>query len=312
MTRLLGIAAAQVGPVAGDPHCSLAKLEEVTQAISSTLPWVDLICFPELFVTGLNQFVDGGPTMADLAQPVPGPLTERFSALARRVGRWLVPGSFFERDGEMVYNSSLIFSPEGEMVGHYRKLYPWQPLETAAPGDRGFCIWDIPGVGRLGLCICYDMWFPEVSRSLAWLGAEVILHLSMTSTSDRVVETVIARANAIFNQCYFVDVNIVGRYGGGCSQIIDPDGTVLQLAAEHESILTHVLDLDHVTRARQLGTLGLAQVWKTWGDVPLTFPPYSRPTQESPLLSRLGRPHYPRDLRHMNATRAAGVDFGND
>ena len=74
------------------------------------------------------------------------------------------------------------------------------------------------------------MWFPEVSRSLAWLGAELILHPTMTSTSDREVETAVARANAIFNQCYFVDVNIVGQYGGGRSQIIDPDGTVLQFA----------------------------------------------------------------------------------
>ncbi len=299
MTRLLGIAAAQVEPVAGDPQQSLAKLEEVTRGICAAIPWVDLICFPELFVTGLNQFVANGSSMAELAQPVPGPLTECFSTLARRVGRWLVPGSFFERDGEAIYNSSIVFAPDGATAAHYRKLYPWQPQETVAPGDRGFCVWDMPGVGRLGLCICYDMWFPEVSRSLAWLGAEVILHPSMTSTSDRLVETVIGRANAIFNQCYFVDVNTVGRYGGGRSQIIDPDGTVLQLATEHESILTQILDLDQVSRARNLGTLGLAQVWKTYRDVPMEFPPYTRSATDSPLLSALGKPHYPRDIRRM-------------
>ncbi len=297
MTRLLGIAAAQVKPANGDPQQSLAKLEEVARGIAATVAWVDLICFPELFVTGLNQFVTNGPSMDTLAEPIPGPLTERFSALARRVGCWLVPGSFFERDGEAVYNSSVVFNPDGELVAHYRKLFPWQPQESTAPGDLGFCVWDMPGVGRLGLCICYDMWFPEVARSLAWLGAELILHPTMTSTSDREVETAVARANAIFNQCYFVDVNIVGKYGGGRSQIIDPDGTVLQLAGEHESILTHIVDLDHVTRTRNMGTLGMAPLWKSFRDIPVTFPPYAQAAAESPLLSSLGKSDIPRDLR---------------
>jgi formamidase len=289
MARMLGIAAAQVAPVVSDPDGSLAKLEEVVLAIADTVPWVDLICFPELFVTGQHQFVDSGsaPSMAEMAQPIPGPLTERFCALARRARRWLVPGTFFEREGDAIYNSAVAISPQGEVVAHYRKLYPWLPLEAAAPGNRGFCVWDIPRVGRIGICVCYDMWFPEVARSLAWLGAEVILHPSMTSTSDRGAETVLAQANAIFNQCFFVDVNIVGRYGGGRSQIIDPDGTVLQLATEHESILTRMLDLDHVTRTREHGTLGLARVWQAWRDVPVDFPAYAQPPHESMLLRGL-------------------------
>lgn len=287
MTDSFGIAVAQVAPVVNDPHQSLAKLEEVTRNIHNSLPWVELICFPELFVTGQHQFVSDGPAIIDLAEPIPGPLTERFSNLAQDVGCWLVPGSFFERDGEQIFNSSVVIAPDGELVAHYRKLFPWEPQESTAAGDLGFCVWDIPHVGRFGLCICYDMWFPEVARTLAWLGAEVILHPSMTSTSDRVVETVIARANAIFNQCFFIDVNTVGRYGGGRSQIVDPDGTVLQLGTEHESILTHLLDLAHVRRTRTNGTLGLAPLWHSFRDSSLKFPPYQRPSTESPLISTL-------------------------
>jgi predicted amidohydrolase len=227
-------------------------------------------------------------------------LTERFCELAKRLDKWLIPGSIYERDGDAVYNTAVAISPEGEIVAQYRKLYPWRPLETTTPGNSGFCVFDIPGVGRFGLCICYDMWFPEVSRTLAWLGAEVILHPSLTSTSDRGAETIIARANAIFNQCYFVDVNISGVYGGGRSQIIDPDGNVLQMATEHEAVLTEVLDLDHVTRTRELGTVGLSQAWKTWRDTPLVFPPYEQPATESPMLSRLGKVRYPKNLREMD------------
>jgi hypothetical protein len=123
--------------------------------------------------------------------------------------------------------------------------------------------------------------------------------MSMTSTSDRTAETVMARANAIFNQCFFVDVNVVGVYGGGRSQIIDPEGNVLLLAGEHESILTHVLDLEHASRTRELGTLGLSQAWKTWRDIPHTYPPYSQSAEQSPMLKGLGEGHYLKDLRRQ-------------
>lgn len=275
-------------------------MEEVTEGIVAEIPWVNLICFPELFLSGTNQFVStaNGPSMMELTETIPGPLTNRLCDLAKRVGSWLIPGSFYEKEAGKVYNASIVISPEGEIVAHYRKLYPWQPQEKETPGNLGFCVWDIPGIGRLGLCICYDMWIPEVSRSLAWLGAEVIFHPSRTSTSDRIVETKIAQANAIFNQCFFIDVNIVGQFGGGRSQIVDPDGQVLQLATEHESILTQVLDLDHVSRARDLGTMGLAQVWKAFRDIPVAFPPYTQAKVESPLLSNLGKPQFPRDMRN--------------
>lgn len=298
MSRLIGIAAAQAMPVLNDPDASLRKLVDLSVSIVESLPWVDLICFPELFVTGMHQFVKPSlPAGADIIHPIDGALTGEFRRLAKRLGKWLVPGSFYERDGEEVYNTAVVISPEGEMVAHYRKLYPWQPMERTTPGNLGLCVFDVPELGRLGLCICYDMWFPEVSRSLAWMGAELILHPSMTSTSDRGAEMVMARANAIFNQCFFVDVNVVGAYGGGRSQFIDPEGNVLQIAGEHESVLTHVLDLDHAERTRELGTLGLSQAWKTWRDIPIEYPPYSQTPRESPMLKNLGEMGYPKNLR---------------
>ena len=90
-------------------------------------------------------------------------------------GVWLVPGSVFERaDDGPIHNTAVVFSPDGELVARYRKVFPWQPHEECAPGD-GFVTFDIPDVGRIGLAICYDGNFPETFRQLAWMGAEVVL-----------------------------------------------------------------------------------------------------------------------------------------
>src|SRR5947208_2605939 len=81
---------------------------------------------------------------------------------------------------------------------------------------------NVPEVGRVGLSICYDMGFPETSRTLAAMGAEVILHPTMTDTIDREVELTVARATAAMNQCYFFDINGVGGGGVGRSIIVGP------------------------------------------------------------------------------------------
>lgn len=301
MPRLIGVAAAQISPVLDDPERSVDKMERVAESIADTVPWVDLICFPELCSIGLHEYVGASVNHSprQFAEPIPGAQTGRFCSLAKRIHKWLIPGSMYESDGDCVYNTAVAISPGGEIVARYRKLYPWRPVETTTPGNTGFCVFDIPGVGHFGICICYDMWFPEVARTLAWMGAEVILHPSLTSTCDRDAETVLVQANAIFNQCYFVDVNATGIYGGGRSQIVDPDGNVLRRGTEHEGILTQILDLDQGARTRELGTVGLSQAWKSWRDTPLRFPPYDRPVSESPMLSQLGKLQYPENLRNV-------------
>ena len=102
------------------------------------------------------------------------------------------------------------------------------------PGDT-FTVFDIPGVGRFGLIICFDAWFPEVTRTLAWMGAEVILQPTLTKTIDREQELVLARANAIVNQVYVVSPNYGGLFGTGRSVIVDPEGPCSPPAAAARS-----------------------------------------------------------------------------
>jgi len=159
----------------------------------------------------LNAF--GGNT--DAAVSMPGPTEERFREAAKRHGIWLVPGSMFEASGGHIYNTTPVITPDGEVIARYRKQFPWLPYENAVtPGDQ-FCVFDVPGISRFGISTCYDMWFPETIRTMAWMGAEVIIHPSLTSTMDRDVETAMIRSHAAMNQCYFFDVNLAGPLGVG-------------------------------------------------------------------------------------------------
>jgi formamidase len=189
-------------------------------------------------------------------------MTEALSRIARDAGTWLVPGSLYERaDDGRIHNTALAFAPDGELVARYRKVFPWQPYESSTPGDC-FVTFDIPDVGRLGLSICYDGSFPETCRQLAWMGAEVVLQPSLTTTSDRSQEIVMARANAIFNQLYVVSLNAGAPAALGRSAIVDPEGLVRLQAGEGEELLTDVLDLDAVTRVREHGTAGVSRLWE--------------------------------------------------
>lgn len=275
MARPFGMAAVQMAAVSWDGEATLALMRERVLEVRKAAPEVQMVCFPELILAALadEQRPEG---YAPPRETIPGPLTERLAALARESGLWLQPGSMYEADpdGQRVYNTALVFSPAGELVARYRKLFPWQPWEESDAGQE-FCVFDVPGVGRFGLCICYDLWFPEVARTLTWLGAEVILHPTLTWTRDRAQERVLNRATAIFHQCYVVDVNSIGRRYGGYSAVVDPNGRVLQEAGEGEEILTEVLDLDLVRQVREEGTVGLNQTLKQFRDTDLIFPPYA-------------------------------------
>lgn len=261
--RTLSIAAHQTAPVPGDPQATLERLAAQVPRVRASLPHLQLLLLPELHLSSLPPSLDDREDgyAERVAVDVPGPLTERLGEIARASGLWLVPGTVFERGAaHSVHNTCLVLSPDGELVARYRKVFPWQPHEGCARGDE-FVTFDLPGAGRIGLSICYDGSFPETCRQLAWLGAEVVLQPSLTTTSDRDVEIVMARANAIFNQLYVVSLNTAAPAGLGRSAIVDPEGTVRLQSGETEELLTDVLDLDAVTRVRQFGTFGVSRLW---------------------------------------------------
>ena len=121
----------------------------------------------------------------------------------------------------VVHNTTPVIDPSGQVVGRYRKMFPFLPYEAdVVPGEE-FLVFDVADVGRFGVSICYDMWFPETTRTLVAMGAEVILHPSHTTTIDRDAELAIARASAVMNQCYLFDVNGAGPIGNVPAQVVE-------------------------------------------------------------------------------------------
>lgn len=259
--RNLSIAAAQTAPVPRDPQATLARLGAQARSLRAAIGHLQMLVFPELHLAALPRpFSEGAVKPEELAVEIPGELTEELGRIARECELWLVPGSVYEADPSGTYNTALVFSPDGELVTTYRKVFPWQPQETCSPGER-FVTFDVPGLGRVGLATCYDASFPETCRQLAWMGAEVVLHVSLTTTSDREAEVVLARANAIFNQMYVVSLNAASPAALGRSLVVDPEGLVRHSAGDGEEVLTDVMDLDAVARVRELGTAGVSRFW---------------------------------------------------
>ena len=262
------------------------NVDQIAAEIAATkrvYPWIDMIVLGELCWFG--------PDLS-AAQPLPGPLEARIREIARASNVWLVAGSLYERDGDRIYNTCPVINPAGEVVARCRKLYPFTPYEQGVASGDAVTVFEVPGVGRFGVSICYDMWFPETLRTMAWLGAEAILHPSMTNTIDRDVETAIARAGAATNQVYFIDLN-VACIGCGRSGVYGPGGEIIHQASVGREIICVELDLDYVARVRDRGWHGLGQVLKTYRDGAIAFPPYAQDAKASEALARLGPLVYP-------------------
>ncbi|GGZ12622.1 carbon-nitrogen family hydrolase [Streptomyces poonensis] len=220
----------------------------------------DLVVLPELWTTGAFAY----QAFADEAEPLEGPTFEVMAKAASDAGVWLHAGSIPERapstdgsDEGALYNTSLVFSPSGELAAAYRKIHRFgfdkgEAVLMAAGGD--LVTVRLPET-TLGVATCYDLRFPELFRGLVDAGAQTLVVPAGWPERRRSHWTLLARARAVENQAYVLACGTAGTHAGvpqaGHSIVVDPWGEVLAEAGSGETVLTVEFDPAKVATTRE-------------------------------------------------------------
>lgn len=257
-----------------DKRYNMQRLAESIKALASE--GAELIILQELHnslyfcqVENVNNF--------DLAEPIPGPSTEFFGSLAKELGVVIVTSLFEKRAAGLYHNTAVVIERDGTIAGKYRKMHiPDDPAYYEkfyfTPGDLGFHPIDT-SVGRLGVLVCWDQWYPEAARMMALQGAEMLIYPTAIGfeSSDEPAEqqrqreawTTVQRGHAVANGLPVVAVNRVGHEtdpsgmtGGiefwGNSFVAGPQGELLYRASDHEEERKIIdIDLAHSEQVRR-------------------------------------------------------------
>jgi predicted amidohydrolase len=213
----------------------------------------DLVVLPELWPVGYFAF----DAYADAAEPVPGPTTEQLGAVADKHSITLHGGSILERDGENLYNTSLLFGPEGELLARYRKMHLFgYDSEEATRLTAGSEVCTVEtDLTTVGLTTCYDLRFPSLYRSLVDAGVELILVTSAWPRERLDHWHLFTRTRAVENQAFLVAANLTGSIRGvdlaGESVVVDPWGVERANAGTGVRTAHAQIDIEEVRETRE-------------------------------------------------------------
>ncbi|TEB04443.1 2-oxoglutaramate amidase [Pelotomaculum schinkii] len=214
----------------------------------------DLFLLPEMWNVGYFSF----DNYMSESETLEGETISWLASKAKELQAYIFSGSIVERNQDnKLYNASVLLDPEGNIIGHYRKihLFGFGSAERAvlSPGQNITVV--NTRFGKIGLSICYDLRFPELYRKMADQGAEIILNCAAWPYPRVEHWVLLNKARAIENQCYFLSCCCAGASRGkpfiGRSQIIDPWGTVVASASERETILNAEIQPEAVAAARK-------------------------------------------------------------
>jgi N-carbamoylputrescine amidase len=234
-----------------------------------------VVCLPELYRSRyFCQRED--PSLFELAEAIPGPSTELFAPLAKKTGAVIIVPLFERRAPGVYHNSAVIIDADGSIAGLYRKMHiPDDPLYYEkfyfTPGDLGFRAFDTK-VGRIGVLICWDQWYPEAARLASLHGASILFYPTAIGwhphekaefgEAQREAWQTVQRGHAVANGVYVAAANRIGHEtpveGGpgiefwGSSFVADPQGSVIALAsADSEEILLATVSATRIEDVRR-------------------------------------------------------------
>jgi N-carbamoylputrescine amidase len=259
--------------MSSDPKANEEKA--ATRVEEAARKGAQVVCLPEMYRTPyFCQREDAA--LFDLAEPVPGPSSERFAKLAKQAGVAIVVPIFEKRATGLYHNSAIILDANGETAGFYRKMHiPDDPAFYEkfyfAPGDLGFRAFDVKA-GRIGTLICWDQWYPEGARLTALQGASILFYptaigwhpaeKAQFGAQQRDAWRTVQRGHAVANGVYVAAVNRVGHEVftpgtpglefWGTSFLCDPFGVVLaEGSTDKEEILIGEVDLGRIEEVRR-------------------------------------------------------------
>jgi N-carbamoylputrescine amidase len=263
------VAVVQFDPQVGVEHRDSNLTRSLALAQKAVEGGAKLIVLPELSSTG--YFFSSRQEAFDHSEAVPdGPSVQQWMAFARKHQVYLVAG-LAERDGMRLFNTGVLLGPDG-FIGKYRKAHLWN-LEKLwfTPGDVGFPVFETP-IGRIGLLICWDIWFPEVPRILSQQGADIICSLNnwvwtpppLFDAAGKCMASYLTMTAAHVNNVFIAAASRIGeerdaRYLG-CSLIAGTNGWPLGpvASADQQEILFADIDL---TSSRS------APIWNNLNDL---------------------------------------------
>ena len=263
--KTVNVAAIQL-PCVSDTQENLNQTEAAIRSAATN--GANLICLQELF-NSLYFCQSEDHEQFALAEPIPGPTTGRISTLAAELGVVIIAPVFERRAPGLFHNSAAIIESDGSIAGLYRKMHiPDDPFFFEkfyfTPGDLGFKCFDT-SVGKVGVCICWDQWFPEAARLTALAGAEILVYPTAIGWQAPEKEAfgpsqlsawqTMMRSHAIANGVFLVAPNRVGVEDNiefwGHSFMADPYGNIITEADEHApATISANCDLNLVETAR--------------------------------------------------------------
>jgi len=255
--------AVQMGAV-GTKEENVEKARGMLESLVSFHPHPQFICLPEM-LSYLPEQGDDFQAIDRIAEEIDGPISQMFSDYARELKAYIISGSYVVRKDGKHYNTSLLFGPDGDLKAEYSKTHlfsstvpEFDESSFVNPGDR-YTVADTK-FGKVGMIICYDIRFPELLRTLAIKGAELIFcpaAFPMAETSPGADHwEILTRAASLQNMVYLVAVNQIGVKSPftffGRSVIVDPWGIEIAKAPHRECIISAELDLEYLRQMRKV------------------------------------------------------------